>query len=296
MSKRKNRHRRSNASGTSAAEPAGNLQDLKTPSALPSHRGLSSIDDVIEIVLDASTRALRGEYEALLGAWALSLNSPYRFEVRDSLHPRRKDYSEPVVLVHKSRADGLDEIRKHFLDRSDEHPWIFLPSVELWIDDCTKPQKYGVESDTFMRSVLLREGAKVELFHTHPDGLYRMLHEEGHLPAEFRIISATPSIGDPLSAAMLEGEGGPSPSLKSHVISHFGLTSYERTQVFRESEDMKGGNFDWEYSYSQIDPNADPVSEIQRILEFLEKKVASVQADGSTVPTWLLTFEPFKRV
>jgi hypothetical protein len=293
MSERENKSSRNQPAIANATERVGELHDLKAPKPASAHQGPRSIDDLIQIVRDASAQALSAGYPSSIVAQALSLNSPHRFEVEDSLHPGRKDYSEPAVVVHKSRADGLAEIREHFLDRANEHTWIFLPTLGLWIDDCTRTHKHSVEADTFMRSVLLRVCDSVEVFHTHPDGLYRTLHEQGDLPAHYRIIAATPSVGDQLSAVLLENEGGSAASLKSHVISHFGVTSYQRTRVFRDSEDMIGGNFGWDYSLSN--PSADPVKEIQRIIGLLQDKVASVQTHGPAIPTWLLTFEPFMK-
>jgi len=194
-------------------------------------------------------------------------------------------------LFSASRRKGLDAIRTGFIGAHEEHAWIYVPLIGAWIDDTTEVEDGGVAADPFLRTLLMRGYGEIEVFHTHPDGLFQSLHEQGRLPDTWPIIAAIPSRGDQFGAAMLEDHAGPTARLVSHVISRFGVTSYRRTDVFRFDDAAFSGPFD--VAFDGMRPDADPVSEISRIVRELEQTIAWESASGETHATWRLSFEPF---
>lgn len=249
------------------------------------------LHDLIQFVQAQYRQRLESPQHCALTSRAFALNAPYRFSEVSSLSPGRPGHGSPLLLFSGSRRKGLDEIRAGFVRANEEHAWIYIPLIGVWIDDTTEVEDGGVAADPFLRTLLMRAYGEIEVFHTHPDGLYRNLQEQGQLPETWPIIAATPSRGDQFGAAMLEDHAGPSVTLLSHVISSFGVTAYQRTEFFRFDDLAVGGPFD--VAFESIRPDADPVSEITRIIRDLEQTIAWQSASGETHATWRLSFEPF---
>ena len=260
-------------------------------SPAPAPEALTKFQDLVRLVSGAYQSGSQGEHCAITSR-AKSLNGPYNFEEMPSLHPGRAGPGAPLIVASIDRESGIKQIRENFLARKDEHSWIYVPCLGLWIDDTTEIEQHGVVSDPFLRTILLRTYPEIEVFHTHPDGLYSELHQEGHLPGTYLMIAATPSRGDQFAASMLEEFAGPRTRLKSHVISHFGVTSYYQTEEFRANENLAAQPFDWDYD--SIDDKASPVEEIARICQSLEDRVAAATSTGPSIRTWTIGFAPFK--
>jgi hypothetical protein len=248
--------------------------------------------ELVKLVREAFSESQgHGEHCAITSR-ARSLNGPYDFKEVSSLAPGRSGHNEPLPIAALDRDTGLREIKQNFLNLKDEHAWIYVPQLGVWIDDTTDVEEHGVSSDPFLRTILLRTYSELEVFHTHPDQLYRSLHQDGLLPNTYLTIAATPSRGDQFSAAALEDFAGPRANLKSHVVSHHGVTSYYRTAEFRRDDSLIAKPFDWDFT--EIDVRRLAQDEIRRICEKLERTVASRKSDGSQIPTWKIRFEPFE--
>ena len=249
------------------------------------------LHDLIQFVQAEYRRRLESAEHCVLTSRAFAQNAPYRFLEIPSLSPGRPGHGSPLLLFSGSRRKGLDAIRAGFIRANEEHAWIYIPLIGVWIDDTTEVEDGGVAADPFLRTLLMRAYGEIEVFHTHPDGLYQNLYEQGQLPETWPIIAATPSRGDQFGAAMLEDHAGPRAKLLSHVISSFGVTAYQRTEFFRFDDVAVGGPFD--VAFESIRPDADPESEITRIIRDLEQRITWQSASGETHATWRLSFEPF---
>ncbi len=248
--------------------------------------------DLVALVKAAYQQAEKAQIHCAYTTDSRQLNGPYNFNHSSSLASGRASHLDPLLIVQKDRADGLKEIRENFVDRVEEHCWIFIPQLKIWIDDTTTVSAGSVGSDLFLRVKLLQTFPEIEVFHTHPDGLYAALHAEGELSSHHRLIAPTPSLGDQFGAAMIEDLGGPNCSLKSHIISYHGVTSYQQTKEFRRDAGMRGGSFQWDFN--SVDRTAPACKEISRICSAMEDSVPCIRADGSKTATWLIRFTPFE--
>jgi hypothetical protein len=192
------------------------------------------------------------EIKPLLSSTRLSLRIetpyPYHFTERETLSLDNNKESFGGILF-RGRSEGLTEIHTRVTTDTAEHSWLFVPEPSVWIDTTLPHQEdpASVVSDHYLVSFLLAKYPNVELVHTHPDAVIKTLSREnyGYTPDDRCFLEAAlPSNPDMISYLQLVSRSNPQATLRSSIVSHYGVTTYEfnetgKKATFYESVDQR---------------------------------------------------------
>lgn len=233
---------------------------------------------------DSAKRAIE------LFAGPLKANYPYSFKrVNSCLAPRG---GKSLNVVFAKRSTGMKQIHSEISKVGEERVWIFIPSLSIWIDDTYSKDERNAGGDPYFRNYLSNLLPEIELIHTHPDKTLRHMHEEGSRSAEYLVEGAAPTSGDFISITQQHAQSNRNCRFIGSIVSHYGVTSYEMSlENLRFGEGGAAGSFTNGYE-DVINPNANPINEIKRILEIQQNKCTyMIQLEPKKVPAFHIIFQ-----
>jgi hypothetical protein len=188
-------------------------------SATPSQQVIRSLE--MQVNPQAAEQALK--VSAYARRYAQAPPAEYRFLPNPSL--RNTGFGG---AVHESLDDGLAEMVHMARSSENERSWTYIPALSLWIDDCTMSTDRRSVSDGNLRSYLMNRFSDLEFVHLHPSSTMLQLFKEGIRTAQYLREAAVPAEAD-LGEHALQASRSGGCRLRSHVASHYGVTTYELT-------------------------------------------------------------------
>ena len=151
------------------------------------------------------------------------------------------------TVVPAGKGAGVAQIRTLVGHTNFEDQWVFVPSIDLWIEigknESVSELDSEVELDTDYLSQIVSLYHDVEIYHFHPAGFYGRVWQQGLFPAEFPADAldigslqpvglALPSPNDVVSSIELSRmlyANDPTANISYAVVSPHGVVTYRPT-------------------------------------------------------------------
>lgn len=235
----------------------------------------------------ASSLGTRSVTSALAPRLALKRETPYPYSLRgdsELLPPPVESFGRVIV---RDREEGLREIHASISTQSTEHNWLFIPSLNAWVDTATTSDTAQTQSDWHTHIFLSHMYPELETVHTHPDRVLEEALSKTHseqLSDNYLLEGALPSNSDLRRHMELANHSAEGSKLKSSVVSHYGVTSI----VALDGEES--GNLFYIGAYDRVieGPLGTPEDTIRAALDL--RSSHTLHLDGS--PAFAFSFEP----
>ncbi|MCX6125968.1 MAG: hypothetical protein NTV34_14645 [Proteobacteria bacterium] len=118
-----------------------------------------------------------------------------QFVTDGAFSPVREVYKVPVIL--NNRSQGYDSIWPLVQSAQLEHGWVYIPSIEAWVDITLYSRGQSVGWDVFLVSALHEFFNEIEIYHSHPPAtLVRSYRDRPDITLDRSLAGSLPSGGD----------------------------------------------------------------------------------------------------